>query len=144
METILYKWDYKGTDVKLMVWTCFLGRKKGPLLFIMVELFDRWVNIAILRPDHLPTHQKLHDTIGKPMFMEDNPKVHTADVGMEFWGDHNVQVMEWPPYSSDLNPIEHYWRRLKEMMHERYPGILKIPGCSRTMERRLAEVLPEI
>ena len=70
----------------------------------MVKLFDRWVNIAILRPDHLHTHQKLHDTISDPMFMQDNPKVHTADVGMEFWGEsqcvgYGVAVILHPPSS---------------------------------------------
>jgi transposase len=30
-------------------------------------------------------------------------------------------TLKWPPYSSDLNPIEHIWWALKEKVHSLHP-----------------------
>jgi hypothetical protein len=31
--------------------------------------------------------------------------------------------LDWPPYSPDLNPIEHAWAKLKEMLDKDFPEI---------------------
>ena len=41
------------------------------------------------------------------IFMQDNARVHTAGVTKNWLEIHGIEVMEWPPYSPDLNPIEH-------------------------------------
>jgi len=71
--------------------------------------------------------------------MEDNSRVHKNRVVKEWHDVHGVEVIEWPPYSPDMNPIEHLWRRLKEKMH---PGIGDIKGGPERVRKRLAEVLP--
>jgi len=49
--------------------------------------------------------------------------------------------MEWPPNTLDLNPIEHYWKRLKEKVLQRFPNIYKTKGGPDTVRRCLAEAL---
>ena len=57
----------------------------------------------------LPVVQRINDTISDAVFQQDNAPVHTASVVTEWFEQYNIQVDEHPPYSPDLNPIEHAW-----------------------------------
>jgi len=47
---------------------------------------------------------------------------------MAWFAGNNIQVMEWPPNSLDLNPIENCWKRFKKKLHQRFPNIHKTKG----------------
>jgi transposase len=34
-----------------------------------------------------------------------------------------IPLLEWPPYSPDLNPIEHVWAMLKEYVNDHFPHL---------------------
>ena len=51
------------------------------------------------------------------LFMQDNAKIYKARVVMDWFADNNIELLEnWPPYSPDLNPIEHCWARLRDLL----------------------------
>ena len=76
--------------------------------------------------DNLPT-------IAEPgyLFAQDNASTHTARIVQEWlieWaGFHGIILMEWPPYSPDLNPIENLWKLLKEQIIKLHPELSELP-----------------
>ena len=43
----------------------------------------------------------------------DNSRVHWLLEALQFYKDNEITVIDWPPYSSDLNPIENVWAFMK-------------------------------
>ena len=43
----------------------------------------------------------------------DNCRVHRSLEALQFYKDNEITVIDWPPYSPDLNPIENVWAFIK-------------------------------
>lgn len=69
--------------------------------------------MRLLRAEIVPVMRSFANNNQPKIFMQDNSPVHTAENVMQFFSRQNFTVMEWPPKSPDLNPIENVWSRME-------------------------------
>ncbi|KAI0991639.1 hypothetical protein K3495_g16548 [Podosphaera aphanis] len=54
--------------------------------------------------------------------MQDNAPQKAAHTPREL-SERKITPIEWPPYSSDLNPIENVWNMIKNYIQFKYPDL---------------------
>jgi transposase len=75
------------------------------------------------RDNILDTYVRLFRGAMGPNFilMDDNARPHRAGIVDDYLGSEDIQRMEWPSRSPDLNPIEHAWDALGRHIANRQP-----------------------
>ena len=103
---------YGGGSV--MVWGGISHGVKSPLIVVPGNLTAVRYREEILRPVAVPSVQQHQMT-----FQHDNARPHVARVCHDFLANNNIVPLDWPPYSSDLSPIEHLWDELDRRVRRR-------------------------
>ena len=128
--------DYhkRPQGVGLMFWGVFRKGKMGPGMFFDLAKGEK-VDSVIYRDQILmgPLRQfweESFEDIPVPIVMEDNAPVHKK-VCIPVRIELGMTILEWPPNSPDLNPIEHIWSYIKDIIARDYADVSSIEEMRR-------------
>lgn len=103
--------------ISVMFWGCFSRVGLGPLVALegnlnSVKYLDLLENVLLPELNAVDT----------PMvFMQDNAPSHSAGIVSQFFDQHDIERLVWPPQSPDINPIENLWAIIKAKMQKKFP-----------------------
>ena len=131
----------EGKGFSIMVWAAFWSKERSDLYALDREFeakkhgYSAKSHIQVLDDNLLGIYQP------GLIFMQDNASIHTVKATKLWFALNGIEVMEWPPYSPDLNPIEYLWFHLKEGVYKVNPHIEDLAGGEDRIREALFDAL---
>lgn len=108
---------YTSATVKhppsVMVWGCFSHHGRGALTFLDVGVkMNTALYLSILEEklEHFMTIASC------TTFQQDSAPCHVSKRARAWFAENNIQLLDWPGNSPDLNPIENLWMIIKRKL----------------------------
>jgi predicted transcriptional regulator len=118
----------------VMVWACFSGSGIGALWFLPTNETMRAGNYLEVLQEHLVNSMQ---RLGCTHFQQDGAPCHTAKLVTNWLRLENVNILDWPGQSPDLNPIENLWMIVKRKVS------IERPTSASNLKEIIAQVWSE-
>jgi transposase len=76
-------------------------------------------------------------------FKQDNAPIYTAKIIKNWFDENGIPLVDWPPYSPDLNPIEHGWAKLKERIYMLHPDLELFDGTKSQLKEQFYKAIED-
>lgn len=109
------QWVMRSGRISVCVWGGMIGDALTPL-HIVNGKFNSAQYVTVLRDVVEPWLRRTFGPQDTYIYLQDNSPVHRGRAVQEYLEsvpDLRDSIMFLPPYSPDLNPIEHVWARMK-------------------------------
>jgi transposase len=119
--------EYAGVKEKregaVWLWGCICAKGLGHAE-LYVDTLDAAQYQRILK---LNLVKSAHTFWPKGMwyYQQDNASPHTSGTSQAWFHNHGITVLDFPPYSSDLSPIENLWSDLKRRVYSPPPKTME-------------------
>ncbi len=115
--------EIKNPNPSVMVWGAICRKGRVALTFID-KTMNKHVYIDTLNKHLLPNANKIYGQ-SNWRFQQDNVPCHKAYMVRDWLWDNNIRLLEHPPQSPDLNPIELIWAIMKNELEKTNPANIK-------------------
>ncbi|MBW0488892.1 hypothetical protein O181_028607 [Austropuccinia psidii MF-1] len=117
--------NHRSGRQSLMVWGAFCAAMRAPLVFLNGQMTSTKMVQQVYRPGLLPFIAWMEQAPWirgrkRILLMEDNAPIHTARVSTDWQNRHEIQKLDWPAHSPDLNPIKNVWKMMKSQISKLY------------------------
>ena len=101
---------------KIMIWACFCSSGLGEF-YICDGTMNSEKYLDVLETKLLPTFSKFQ--ISNPIHLDDSAPSHRTKAIKNWHIENNIQQIDWPGNSPDLNPIENLWNFIKRKLQKK-------------------------
>ena len=112
---------FKQSSVRVMVWGCIIEGHRGPLVVLEYlggkggGMNSMRYQDQVLNPVLKPFYMKMNHERQTVYFQQDGAASHRSKSTMQWFTKNQISLIDHPPSSPDLNPIEPVWLDLKNI-----------------------------
>jgi len=114
-------------DISVMVWGSFLGKHKGPLVFLDHSIM-KIPYLKLLKRHLPPVLRHIWEPLRNPIFQQHYTQVHKAHAVLDRFQHNNITLDNYSPSSPDLNHLEQVLLELQCGLSLHYPFHIDTKG----------------